>query len=80
MDCGGLTESRPASGRLSIVGYSTLIEDPRGGVPQPLLSNYYYLTLYTTSSLRGIALVKREQLLDCAYSITYQMAFVNKGV
>jgi len=45
-----------------------------------LLSNYYYLSLYTTSSLRGIALVKREQLLDCAYSITYQMAFVNKGV
>ena len=34
----------PSEGRFSLFGCSTLIEDHRGGVPQPLLSNYYCLS------------------------------------
>ncbi len=50
-----LTEMPPGKRAANFFGRSTLIEFYRGGVPQPLLSNYYCLTLYTTSSFRGIA-------------------------
>jgi len=65
------------TGRQSFLGYSTLIENYRGGVLQPWLSNYCLSLTPPPLFVGSHSKKERGLLFDCGYSIAHSGVFVN---